>query len=187
MPWTRFAACAASLLVTGVLLTSASGCGDRTPYEASREPGDAQINALVKQLETAVNARRPDAICALYNYPSPICVRIWGARLNRLRIPIKLRVLYIEGSCNGAPRATLTTHLAKDRINTVTWVYNDGGIVEVGVGTRRSSLVIPRYGSCADMDGDGGDPGCDIAAAAGYEDEFDECESSARDYRASRK
>jgi hypothetical protein len=187
MHWTRFGGCAASLLVTAVLLTAASGCRDPARYEPFREPGDAQINALVKQLETAVNARRPAAICALYRYPSPICVRIWGARLNRLRIPIKLRVRYIEGSCNGAPRATLTTHLARDRINTVTWVHGGDGIVEVGVGTRRSSLVIPRYGSCADIHGFGGDPACDIAAAVGYEDEFNECESSARDYRASRK
>jgi hypothetical protein len=133
------------------------------------------VDALVEQLQAAVNKRDPQAVCALYGYPSPVCVRVWSDRLERLRIPIDLRVRYVVGSCDGGPRATLTTRLVKDKINSVTYVPDRGWIADIGIGMRRSGLLVPRYGSCADMDGSGGDPECDVASASGYEDTFNEC------------
>ncbi len=165
-------------LVSLAALTSAGGCGDRgdrSPFD-SRAPSDPEANAVVARLEAAVNARDPAAICLLYQYPSGVCMPVWRARLARLRIPVQLHVLYVEGSCNAAPRATLRRHLARDRINSVTWVHELGSIFEVGVGMRRSGLTIPRYGSCDDSAvWDGGDPVCDEAGVEGYEDEFHEC------------
>jgi hypothetical protein len=88
-----------------------------------------------------------------------------------------LRVRYLEGSCDGAPRATLTTRLAKDRINSVTVASPGTWIIDVGLGTRRSSVLLPRYsGGCGDTGHQFvGDPDCDVASAAGYEDVFNEC------------
>ena len=164
-----------SALATAAVLAGASGCGDEPLYKPRHEPSDADIDTIVEQLQAAVNGRKPAAICGLYAYPSPHCARVWRNRLRRLQIPVDLHVRYVEGSCDGAPRATLRTRLASDRISTVTWIAGERSIIEVGIGRRRSGLTIPRYGSCEDMHDVGGDPSCDIAGKAGYEDAFRAC------------
>jgi hypothetical protein len=48
-----------------------------------------------------------------------------------------------------------------------------GLVNDVGFGHRRSSLVIPRYGDCADPEGNAGDEICDVANKWGAEDRLD--------------
>lgn len=53
------------------------------------------------------------------------------------------------------------------------------GIVDVGIGKRPSSLLIPRYRGCANWsfdEGSAGDPRCD-PADAGSVDELHSCKS----------
>lgn len=169
IPATGWAVLAAVLLIL-------PGCGQSSSYEPTTTTRDPLIEHTVASLEEAVNANDPAAVCALYSFPAPKCVAVWRERLARFAIPIDLPVAEIVFGCAGDARAAIATRAGTTAINTVTVIPDSPGVVnDVGFGDRRSSLVIPRYGDCADGEGNAGDEICDEANRWGAEDRFDLC------------
>jgi hypothetical protein len=168
-PPTRWAVLAGVLLIL-------PGCGHRSSYEPPTTTRDPLIEHTIASLEEAVNANDPAAVCALYDFPAANCTDVWRKRLTRLAIPIDLPVAEIVYGCAGDARAAIAAPTGSAAINSVTVSPDSPGVVtDVGIGHRRSSLVIPRYGDCADMDGDAGDELCDEANRWGGEDRLDLC------------
>ena len=164
--------------VLAAVLLSPAGCGDRdsSPYEPPTTTRDPQVERTVASLEKALNTKDPAAVCALYNFPSRNCTGVWRARLARLAIPIDLPIAEIVYGCAGDARATIDTAAGNAAINSVTVSPQVPGLVDdVGFGDRRSSLVIPRYGDCADAGGSAGDEVCDEANHWGALDSLDQC------------
>jgi hypothetical protein len=163
------------VLVAALLILS--GCGLNSSYEPPTATRDPQIESTIAALEEAVNAKDLVAVCALYTYPSTRCSDVWRKRLGRLSLPIDLPVAEIVYGCAGDARAEIaknggTTPL----INSVSVGANGSGQVDdVGFGSRRSSLVIPEFGDCADPGGFAGDEVCDEANHWGAEDHLDVC------------
>jgi hypothetical protein len=163
-----------ALLATALLIFS--GCRHRSSYEPPTTMRDAQIENAILTLQNALNARSPASVCALYVYPAPNCAGVWERRLARLALPLELRIAEIVRGCAGDARVAIAARGGSTGINSVTVVSDlPGQILDVGVGRQRSSLVIPRYGDCADPDGSAGDERCDVADQAGAEDSFRRC------------
>jgi hypothetical protein len=159
--------CVALTALTAVV---AAACGVREPFKPESVPRYPAVESLVGRLERAVNAREPGRICALYGEPSVVCRTVWARRLERLRLPVDLRVGSVTFDCAGAARAAFAG-TGGYRITTFTFVpETPRWIIDVGIGDRRSSLIVPRYGDCANAEGGAGDERCDRADRRGYED-----------------
>lgn len=151
------------------------GCGHDSAYEPPTTTRDPEIERTIASLEEAVNAKDPAAVCALYGFPALNCTDVWRKRLARLALPIDLPVAEIVYGCAGDARVAIVTR-AKNGINSVSVAPEVPGLVnDVGFGQRRSSLVIPRYGDCADFEDDAGDEVCDVANEWGAEDRLRLC------------
>jgi hypothetical protein len=162
-------------MLAAVLLI-VQGCGHGSAYEPTSTTHDSEVEYTITSLEEAVNARDPAAVCGLYTFPAANCADVWRKRLARLATPIDLTVAQIVYGCAGDARATIRTRAGTNAINTVSVSPEvPGQVNDVGFGHRRSSLVIPQYGDCADMDGDAGDEVCDEANRWGAEDRLDLC------------
>jgi hypothetical protein len=161
---------ALAVLATLALAVGA-GCSRQSAHEPKSVPRYQTIEVGLAQLENAVNHRAADSICAQYQYPSSHCKRVWRQRLVRLNIPVDLRVREVVFGCAGDVRATLRTSDRPHTIGTVSMTTDmPDRIIDVGIGDRKSSLVIPRYGDCADAEGDAGDERCDAADEFGSKD-----------------
>jgi hypothetical protein len=162
--------------VPAAVLFILAGCGQSSSYEPPTTTRDPQIERTIASLVEAVNAKDPAAVCALYSFPAPNCADVWRKRLARVAIPIDLRVAEIVYGCAGDARAAIGKRAGTNAINSVTVAPEVPGLVnDVGFGHRRSSLVIPRYGDCADGEGNAGDEICDEANRWGAKDKLDLC------------
>lgn len=153
------------------------GCGRDSVYEPPTTTSDPHIERTIAELEGAVNAKDPAAVCALYTFPSSNCLSVWRKRLARIAIPVELPVAEIVYGCAGDARAKIAAPEGTAKaINSVSVAPDlPGQVGDVGFGHRRSSLVIPRYGDCADGEGSAGDEVCDEANRWGAEDRLDLC------------
>jgi hypothetical protein len=158
-----------TVVAAGLLILP--GCGHGSTYEPQTTTRDPEIERTIASLEEAVNANDPAAVCALYDFPAANCTDVWRGRLARLALPIDLPVATIVYGCAGDARVAIATRATSNAINSVTVTpAAPGSVYDVGLGHRRSSLVIPRDGDCADSGGDAGDEPCDVANKWGAED-----------------
>ena len=167
---------AAGVIVAIVLLGALLGCSDRSPYTVPTAARDADVARSVAALEAAVNTRDAERVCARYVDPARDCERVWSERLASLELPVTLAVRRVAYGCAGDARATLKSS-GTHGIGSVTVARGTGvRVVDVAFGSRRSSLVVPRYGDCAEFDdGSAGDPNCDLAVRGVAEDALGEC------------
>lgn len=163
-----------------VLIISVAGCGGQDRYIPATIRSDPAIEALVVELEEAVNAGDEISVCALYLYPSPRCRVVWRKRFASLTRPVNLVFRGTTPDCAGADRVTLAPGSG---IGSVSVVVEEGlrGIIDVGIGNRRSSAVLPRYGNCANGGGSASTPRCDPADAYSFS-EIDPCPQPRRTY-----
>jgi hypothetical protein len=157
-----------------VIVLIAGGCSySRTEYTPDTSTSDVRSERLLVQLERAVNAKDAAAICALYADPTPSCESVWKRRLRVLPTPVTLTFRTITGGCAGDARVS---YIEKTRVGrhartlTVVTVFEGTGysLIDVAFGRRLSSLVIPRYGDCANFDdGSAGSPNLDPASGGG--------------------
>jgi hypothetical protein len=122
----------------------------------------------------AINEKNPFAVCARYAAAAPRCDDVWRERLRTWTVPVELSLDKITGGCAGDARVSFLekTRLG-ERIRTLTVITlsesaDDYAIIDFAVGNRLSSLVIPRYGDCANFDdGSAGAPNLDEAGSGG--------------------
>lgn len=162
-------------LAAVVALPLLSGCSySRTEYEPETITSDPDIQRVLAQLERAISRKDSRSVCALYFDPAPRCAAIWDKRLQTWRVPVELLLDRITGGCAGDARVSFRerTSLGVQR-RTLTVVAlseesADYSIIDIAVGSRLSSLVIPRYGDCANPDDwSAGTPNLDEAGTGG--------------------
>lgn len=156
-----------------VLLLSACSY-PRTEYEPESVTSDPDIQRVLFQLERAINRKDSRGLCALYADPAPNCSAIWDKRLQTWRVPVELSLDTVTGGCAGDARVRFQerTSLGVRRRTLTVVTLSEGSadysIIDIAVGNRLSSLVIPRYGDCANFDdGSAGAPNLDEAGSGG--------------------
>lgn len=161
-------------LAAAVALPLLSACSySRTEYEPETITSDPDIQRVLVRLEGAINRKDARGVCALYADPAPRCAAIWERRLQTWRVPVELSLDRITGGCAGDTRVSFherTSLGARRRTLTVVTLSEgsaDYSVIDIAVGNRVSSLVIPRYGDCADPDGSAGAPNLDDAGSGG--------------------
>ncbi len=169
---TRFVTVAT--LAAALFVLSACSVHSRTPYEPERVTADPQIERLLVRFERAINGKDPNAVCWLYADPHPLCDGIWRGRLRTWRVPVELSLHTITGGCAGDARVSFReTTRFRQQLRTLTVVSlsersYDPAVIDIAVGNRLSSLVLPRYGDCANFDdGSAGAPNLDQAGSGG--------------------
>lgn len=162
-------------LAAAVALPLLGACSySRTEYEPETITADPDIERVLVQLEDAINRKDARGVCALYADPARRCAAIWERRLQTRRVPVELSLDRITGGCAGDARVSFheRTSLGARRRTLTVVTLSDGSadysIIDIAVGNRVSSLVIPRYGDCADFDdGSAGAPNLDEAGSGG--------------------
>lgn len=162
-------------LAAAVALPLLSACSySRIEYEPETITSDPDIQRVLVQLERAINRKDARGVCALYADPAPRCAAIWDRRLETWRVPVELSLDRITGGCAGDARVSFRERTSlRARRRTLTVVRSSEGsadysIIDIAVGNRVSSLVIPRYGDCANFDdGSAGAPNLDDAGSGG--------------------
>jgi predicted small lipoprotein YifL len=150
-----------------------TACGRSALYVPPTITGNPPVARTLAQLESRINAKDAAGVCAHYAFPSRRCTRIWRARLRTWRVPVQFALIKVTPGCAGDARVTLReTNSQGRRIRTLSLVTHDNPeeythVIDFPLGSRPSSLVIPRYGTCADMEGSAGTDNLDPAAGSG--------------------
>jgi hypothetical protein len=159
-------------MTLALLVLGACSYPSRTEYEPETFTSDPNIERLLARLEKAINEKNRYAVCARYAAAGPRCDDVWRERLRTWTVPVHLSVVKITPGCAGDTRVSFRdkTRLGQ-RLRTLTVITltegaNDYAIIDFAVGNRLSSLVIPRYGDCANFDdGSAGAPNLDEAGS----------------------
>jgi len=158
-----------ALLASALLAGLLGACThSRNVYVPGTAETDPYVERLLVRFEQAVNEKDANGVCQLYAYPAQHCGAIWRERLRTVRAPIDITLMELTHGCAGDTRVTVQeTTQGGQRLRTLTVVMlsdePDYSIIDAPVGKRLSSLVIPRYGDCADPEGDVGAPNLDPA------------------------
>jgi hypothetical protein len=157
-----------------LVLGACSDYPPRTEFEPGTVTSDPNVERLLAQLEQAINEKNPFGVCARYAAAAPRCDDIWRKRLRTWTVPVELSLDKITFGCAGDSRVSFLekTRLGHRRrtltVITLTEGADDYAIIDIAVGNRLSSLVIPRYGDCANFDdGSAGAPNLDEAGSGG--------------------
>jgi hypothetical protein len=167
----------AALAATLALLVLSACSRFRTEYEPETVTADPDIERLLVRLQHAINERDARGVCALYAYPAERCEAIWRERLRTWIVPVELSLEKITGGCAGDARVSFLEESSRgQRLQTLTVVTltegsDDYAVIDIAAGSRLSSLVIPRYGDCAHMDGWAGADNLDEAGTGGQGNE----------------
>jgi len=159
---------ARSLAVAGASAAFVAGCGDRSPFVAKTWTADPPVERLLARYERALNDADAGAVCNLYADPSSRCYAVWHNRIRKASLPVRLSLRKITGGCAGDERVTFVerTRLSR-RLHTMTVSEDERNyawILDVGVGNRPSSLVVPAHGDCSNVGHDyAGSPSHDPA------------------------
>jgi len=142
------------LAIAGVF--AAAGCLGRAesrfvPQRVSRDP---YAKRTLAQLQHRINHKDARGVCALYLAPSSRCVAIWRNRIRQFPTPVRFsmrrlifgcagdaRLLFAETSRRGRQLRMLSLASAAPNVYTL--------IIDVPMGRRRSSLIVPATGTCA--------------------------------------
>lgn len=162
-------------LATTLALLALSACAySRPEYEPETFTTDPNADRVLLRLEHAINVKDARGVCALYAYPAQRCTSIWDKRLRTWSVPTELSLHKITNGCAGdarvgfLERTSLGQRLRTLTVVTLTEGSDDYMVIDIAVGARLSSLVIPRYGDCANFDdGSVGAPNLDEAGSGG--------------------
>ena len=138
----------------------AAGCLGRSPHAFVPKSvvHDRWAERTLAELQNRINAHDARGICALYASPSSRCTGIWRSRLDAFPTPIRFSIRRMSFGCAGDARLIFTESSARgERSRMLSLVSAAPGVytllIDFSTDSRRSSLIVPAYGSCA-TDGD---------------------------------
>jgi hypothetical protein len=115
----------------------------------------------LRKLQQRINAHDALGVCALYRSPSRRCVAIWQHRIDQFHTPVRFSMKRLILGCAGDARLVFAERSRRSLLMRTLSLVNDSRgyrlIIDVPMGHRRSSLVVPAAGTCAEPgDGPGG-------------------------------